>query len=132
VLLSSHLMAEVEELCNRVSIIRTGRILYEGRLDELLGSHGQSRRLRVTDPQRALALGRERGLTLRRADGDGLELEADDEAVTAFTVALGAAGIGIRELTTGRASLEHLFFELTEGSENGAAERAPAEQAVVA
>jgi ABC-2 type transport system ATP-binding protein len=116
VLLSSHLMSEVEELCNRVSIIRTGDILYEGGLDELLRSHGQSRRVRVTDPDAALSLGVARGLAVRRTEGDQLELEADDAAVVSYTVALGAAGIGIRELTTGRASLEHLFFELTEGS----------------
>ncbi len=132
VLLSSHLMAEVEELCNRVAIIRTGTILYEGQLETLLRSHGQSRRLRVTDPQRALQLGQERGLTLRRTEGDGLELEADDEDVSAFTVALGAAGVGIRELTTGRASLEHLFFELTEGGAAEQGEAAPAEEVVVA
>jgi hypothetical protein len=57
-----------------------------------------------------------RGIAVRRTEGDQLELEADDAAVVGYTVALGAAGIGIRELTTGRASLEHLFFELTEGS----------------
>ena len=124
VLLSSHLMSEVEELCNRVAIIRSGQILYEGELDRLLRSHGQSRRIRVTDPARALEIGAERGLAMRRVDGDGLELEAEDEAVLAYTVALGSAGIGIRELTTGRASLEHLFFELTEGGE-------PADQATV-
>ena len=33
ILLSSHILAEVEELCNRVAIIRKGRIIYEGRLD---------------------------------------------------------------------------------------------------
>jgi ABC-2 type transport system ATP-binding protein len=124
VLLSSHLMAEVEELCNRVAIIRSGQILYQGGLEELLRSHGQSRRIRVDDPARALALGRELGLTLRRTEGDQLELEADDGAVLGYTVALGAAGIGIRELTTGRASLEHLFFELTEGE--AAADAQPA------
>jgi ABC-2 type transport system ATP-binding protein len=115
VLLSSHLMAEVEDLCNRVAIIRTGEILYEGGLDDLLRSHGQSRRIRVADPARALELGTGMGLALRRTEGDQLELEADEEAVLRYTVALGAAGVGIRELTTGRASLEHLFFELTEG-----------------
>ena len=127
VLLSSHLMAEVEELCNRVAIIRTGEILYEGGLEELLRSHGQSRRIRVADPARALELGRELGLTLRRTDGDQLELEADEEAVLRYTVALGAAGVGIRELTTGRASLEHLFFELTEGDSQPERTAEPAE-----
>jgi hypothetical protein len=81
----------------------------------------------VDDPARALQLGRELGLTLRRTEGDQLELEADDEAVLGYTVALGAAGIGIRELTTGRASLEHLFFELTEGEAASDPETAAAE-----
>ena len=38
VLLSSHLLAEVEELCNRVAIIRTGQIVYEGSLADLLAT----------------------------------------------------------------------------------------------
>ena len=50
----------------------------------------------------------------------------------AFTVALGAAGIGIRELTTGRASLEHLFFELTEGDADAAGDAAAGEREPVA
>ena len=40
ILLSSHILAEVEELCNRVAIIRKGRIIYEGVLDELLRTAG--------------------------------------------------------------------------------------------
>jgi ABC-2 type transport system ATP-binding protein len=130
VLLSSHLMAEVEERCNRVAIIRTGEILYEGSLDQLLRGHGQSRRIRVTDPARALTIAQTMGIDLRRSDGDGLELEAGDEAVVGLTVALGEAGIGIRELTTGRASLEHLFFQLTEGGD--AADEPAVEPQVVA
>ena len=53
VLLSSHLLAEVEELCNRVAIVRSGRVVYEGALDELRGSAGVSYRLRTTDDERA-------------------------------------------------------------------------------
>ena len=133
VLLSSHLMAEVEELCNRVSIIRGGYILYEGGLDDLLARHGQTRRIRVADPVAAHALGQRMGLDLRRGEGDELELEADDKAVQAFTVELGRAGIGIRELTTGRASLEHLFFELTEsGPDQPEGERAESAEPVAA
>ena len=49
VLLSSHQMMEVEELCNRVAIIRSGRIAYEGSLAELRGRAGVSYRLRTTD-----------------------------------------------------------------------------------
>src|SRR3954470_8553167 len=55
VLLSSHLLAEVEELCNRVAIIRSGRIVYEGALDDLKRSAATTYRLRTTDDERALA-----------------------------------------------------------------------------
>jgi ABC-2 type transport system ATP-binding protein len=113
VLLSSHLMAEVEELCNRVAIIQSGRILYEGALRELLASAGSSRRLAASDPVRAAEIAQRMGLH-PQADGAYIELGGDDQDVLAYTVELGRAGIGILELTTGRASLEHLFFELTE------------------
>jgi ABC-2 type transport system ATP-binding protein len=53
VLLSSHLLAEVEELCNRVAIIRSGRIVYEGALGELLATAGGGYGLRATVPRAA-------------------------------------------------------------------------------
>ena len=56
VLLSSHLLAEVEELCNRVAIVRHGRIVYEGTLAELRRAAGDRYRLRTTDDDRALAV----------------------------------------------------------------------------
>src|SRR3954471_5548064 len=56
VLLSSHIMDEVEELCDRLAIVRSGRVIYEGRLDELLHSTGQRYRLRTTDDRRALEI----------------------------------------------------------------------------
>ena len=46
-------MNEVEELCNRVAIIRAGRIVYEGRLDELRASAAGSYTLRTSDDARA-------------------------------------------------------------------------------
>src|SRR5207237_10883450 len=49
VLLSSHQMADVEELCNRVAIINRGRILYEGPVVDLKRSLGSWYRLRVSD-----------------------------------------------------------------------------------
>src|SRR3954470_6811959 len=54
VLLSSHLMPEVEELCNRVAIVRNGRVVYEGSLPELINSTAGQYELRTTDDERAL------------------------------------------------------------------------------
>jgi ABC-2 type transport system ATP-binding protein len=115
VLLSSHLMGEVEELCDRVAIVRTGRVVYEGSLSELLASTAGRYALRTTDDVRAAALAAERhGVTdVRFADG-GLTLSADDEAVAALSIALGEAGIGIAALVPRTATLEELFFRMTE------------------
>src|SRR4051795_13283964 len=55
VLLSSHQLAEVEEVCNRVAIIRQGRIAFEGTLADMQGKAATSYRLRTTDPDGALA-----------------------------------------------------------------------------
>src|SRR4051795_2450796 len=62
VLLSSHLMSEVEELCDRVAIVTRGRVIYEGALDELIASTAGRYELRTTDDARAADL-------VRRAEG---------------------------------------------------------------
>src|SRR5204863_1935682 len=54
VVLSSHQLAEVEELCNRVGIVRRGRMVYEGAIADLKRSTGGGYRLRTTDDERAL------------------------------------------------------------------------------
>ena len=104
VLLSSHLMAEVEELCNRVAIVRSGAILYEGALDELIARPTASRdgSAPPTTPRAAAiaAAARDRpraaATAAPRADGG-------DEARSSHSrVELGEAGIGIRALSTAR------------------------------
>ena len=118
VLLSSHLLTEVEELCNRVAIIRKGRIVYEGSLADLKQTGGHTWRLRATDPERARTIALKHGVSdLALADGE-LSFTADDEAVAALTVALGQAHIGITRLVAESATLEELFLELTEPGEH--------------
>jgi ABC-2 type transport system ATP-binding protein len=130
VLLSSHIMDEVEELCDRLAIVRSGSVIYEGRLDELLHSTGQRYRLRTTDDERALEVAAHQpGVGDVRRDGDGLSVAADEDAAAGLSIALVDAGLGIRALVPAAASLEELFFRLTEGDANGAApsqERVPA------
>src|SRR5438045_5055675 len=53
IMLSSHLLYEVEELCNRVAIIRKGTIIYEGQLGDLLATATSGYRLRVRELERA-------------------------------------------------------------------------------
>jgi ABC-2 type transport system ATP-binding protein len=116
ILLSSHLLNEVEDLCNRVAIIRKGGIVYDGPLKELLATAATGYRLRATDPERArVVLLSQRGVDgVALADGQ-LRFTADEEAVARAAIALGQARIGITALIPETASLEELFLGLTGG-----------------
>jgi ABC-2 type transport system ATP-binding protein len=133
VLLSSHLMAEVEELCDRVAIVRRGRVVYEGSLPELLASTAGLYELRTTDDARAgeLAAGRP-GVSDVSLTSRGLLLSAGEQAVAELTIALGAAGVGIVALVPRTATLEELFFRMTEGEPEAAQAngRVPVSEAV--
>ena len=116
VLLSSHQLPEVQELCDRVAIVDSGRVVYEGALSDLRRQGGAGYRLRTSDDARALELARAQpGIEQPRADEHDLGFQADERAVGALSLALGRAGIAILTLTPELATLEDLFFRLTEG-----------------
>jgi ABC-2 type transport system ATP-binding protein len=117
ILLSSHLLYEVEELCNRVAIIRKGRIVYQGTLRALLATAASGYRLRAREPERARAVALSQpGLDdVRLEDGGDLRFTADEEAVAALTVALGQARVAFTALVPETASLEELFLGMTDG-----------------
>ncbi len=110
VLLSSHLLHEVQAIADRLLIISAGRIVAQGTRDELVGDRARTR-VRAADDEllrRALA---DRAITVSVAD-DGVLL-ADATADTVGDVAL-AAGVALRALGSTRDDgLEQLFFELT-------------------
>jgi ABC-2 type transport system ATP-binding protein len=116
VLYSSHLLAEVEEVCNRVAIVNDGKIAFEGRLDELRASFGMSYRLETSDDTAAAVAARDLGIAVH-ATADGLALDAEPEAVDRCTIELGRRGIAIRHLAREQRSLEDLFFQLTEDAQ---------------
>ncbi len=120
VLLSSHLLTEVEELCNRVAIIRKGRIVYDGSLADLMGTALGGYRLRTNDLEHARAVCvAQRGVADVRVNGADVHFSADEDAVAALSLSLAQAGVGITALVPESATLEELFLHLTEG--NGAA-----------
>ncbi len=114
ILLSSHVLAEVEELCNRVAIIRKGRIIYEGRLDELIASAGGGYILRTSEPERARALLLAHGIEGPVLDQGELRFQAEPAVIESLSIALGQAGIGIAALMPRVATLEELFLDMTE------------------
>jgi ABC-2 type transport system ATP-binding protein len=127
VLLSSHLLAEVEDLCNRVAIVREGRVAYEGSLAELRRQAGGGYLLRTTDDERGRRVAEAQpGIAEVRAGAEGgLTFSAkSEEAVSGLSLALAESGALILELSPRHASLEDLFFRLTEDDGAGAAQRA--------
>jgi ABC-2 type transport system ATP-binding protein len=113
VLYSSHILAEVEEVCTRVAIVNDGRIAFEGRLDELRASFGISYRLETADDEAATTAACDLNVPIAVDDG-ALVLDTDESAVDRLTVELGRRGIAIRHLARHQRSLEDLFFQLTE------------------
>jgi ABC-2 type transport system ATP-binding protein len=121
VLLSSHQLPEVQELCDRVAIVDRGRVVYEGALADLRRQGGAGYRLRTTDDARALAIARAQAGVEHAANSEyGLGFQAQEQDVGALSLALAQSGIGILALTPELATLEDLFFRLTEA--NGTAE----------
>ena len=120
VLLSSHLLTEVEELCNRVAIIRKGASSTRAaRRAEGHRAGAATGCARPIPRARASSARRSAGVTDVRPSGGELRFTADEDTVASLSLALGAAGIGFTTLAQESASLEELFLPLTEG------ERAP-------
>jgi ABC-2 type transport system ATP-binding protein len=118
VLLSSHLLREVEVVADRLVIIGGGEILAQGTRDELLAGAGTL--VRATDETILRAALASAGLVVRTVTDDGLVVDAEPEAVghAAFSGGVALTRLGPSE----GAGLEQLFFELTSGAQNGAPE----------
>ena len=117
VLLSSHDMAEVEQICDDVTIMRTGSVVYHGSIEQLRErAPAQGTRLVSSDNAAAADLARGHGLDVRTEGEDpaGLHLRGTQDQVDLFVRSLVAAGITPRQLSVDETPLEALFFMLTE------------------
>jgi ABC-2 type transport system ATP-binding protein len=112
VLLSSHLMAEIEQICDRVGVIHGGALVGEGTVDELRGRETLWLRVEPLSEAERLLADFDAIEDLAAVDG-GLQVATDPSAAAAINRALVEAGIEVSELRTQRASLEHVFLELT-------------------
>ncbi len=113
VLISSHLLAEVEQVCDSVTIVRRGRLVTTGRVSELLAHQGTGEiRARVDDLTAAeTVLTRSPGVRVRR-DGDTLVVTGVADPADVSRV-LGQHGLWVRELTAVHGDLETAFLSLT-------------------
>ena len=115
VLLSSHLLGEVEQVCDRVGVIHEGKLVIEGTVEELRGGGGGILvRAEPLEEARQIA-GRLAGVEgVEVADGK-LILDADPERAAEINAKLVSAGLRVSELRPAERSLEEAFLELTGG-----------------
>ncbi len=115
VVLASHLLNEVEQVCDRVGILSRGRLIAHGGVAELIGRQDRLR-LRTTDDSRAAALlGGLDFVGSVVADEAGLVVAAPGDHAAGISAALAAQGIHVAELRSLDTSLEEYFLQVTEG-----------------
>ena len=113
VFLSSHLLAEVQQVCDHVSIMSRGRCVARGRVAEVLSTRTSGRvRLRVDDAAGATVALARAGHRVERAD-DGALVVSGVGRPDELTRTLAEAGLYLSELTPVAADLESAFLELT-------------------
>ncbi len=123
ILLSSHLLQEVERTCNAVAIIDHGRMLYQGAIGDLL-SKEKSIKITVDPLEEAYQLlNRESMLAVRRNGSQSLYVTMKSECIPRVNALLVANDIRVMELAPQRATLEEVFLNLL--SEPGADRGAP-------
>jgi ABC-2 type transport system ATP-binding protein len=118
VVLSSHDMAEVEDLCDAVTVLRTGRVIFAGPVAELRArSGGVIHALETSDDPAARAIASDHGAVQVTAADGGLAATGTAAAIDGYIIALGRAGIAIRRLERRAPTLEEAFLRLTAASD---------------
>ena len=118
VMLSSHLLDEVQQICDRVGVINHGRLLAQSTVSELRGASVVQLRAEPADRVRTV-LSRVAPGRARRLDDGTIRIEQDAASIPALTRDLVRAGAEVFEIRPVGRTLEEVFFELTGDQEQG-------------
>ena len=113
VVVSSHLLSEIDQMADHVAIIRDGELVFQDTLEAL---HGRSRHhlaLRTTNNAVARAILQEKSVPCQEEEGYLILPILSDELAGQFTRLLGARNLGVIRLEERQKSLEDIFLELT-------------------
>jgi ABC-2 type transport system ATP-binding protein len=115
VFVSSHLLAEVEQICTHVGVMRTGQLVFQGSLPELRRTGAARVTVQTTDPEAAVKVLTALGLADPQVDAAGAQASAvlGDQQAERVCSELVGAGVGIRGFAVTSPSLEDLFVGLT-------------------
>jgi ABC-type multidrug transport system ATPase subunit len=117
VLVSSHMLSEVEQMCTRIGVIQKGRLVAEGTMEELQGAITLSVRAQPAAQAQEI-LTRMLGAAAVTALDGAFTLRIEPARAAEINRALVTGGVEVSELSSGRRSLEDVFIELT-GTEAG-------------
>ena len=113
VVVSSHLLSEIDQMADHVAVIRDGELVFQ---DTLKALHGRSRHhlaLRTTNNAVARAILQEKSVPCQEEEGYLILPILSDELAGQFTRLLGARNLGVIRLEERQKSLEDIFLELT-------------------
>jgi ABC-2 type transport system ATP-binding protein len=114
IFVSSHLLGEVEQMCDHVAILKSGKLLMQGKVSELVGQ-GTALELQVTDVELALeVLATLDFVKSVKRDGARIVVETATERAADVSRALAEKQVYLSELRTRQDSLEDVFLEMTE------------------
>ncbi|MGA2321035.1 MAG: ABC transporter ATP-binding protein [Solirubrobacteraceae bacterium] len=119
VLLSSHQIGEIEEVCDSFSVLSRGRMVWEGTAEQMrVQAPPSAYRMLTSDDPRALEIARgQRGVQAELSPIGGLTVKVEGRALDPFVLALGRSDVAIRRLELTMSSLESMFFALTDRSQ---------------
>ena len=115
VLLSSHLIGEIESTCDGFTVVARGQVVWSGSAAQLRAQAPASAySLATSDDERALEIAElHAGVRARRSRTDELELEIKEHELDSYVLALGQEGVAVRRLELRLSPLESMFFALT-------------------
>jgi ABC-type multidrug transport system ATPase subunit len=112
VLLSSHLLGEIEQICDRVGVISNGHLVKQSTVQDLVGEEGVLVRAQPIEQAQEVLTRMFGPDALSRVDGE-IHLKTKPENSAEINRQLVGAGIGVSELRPFERSLEEVFFQLT-------------------
>ena len=118
VLVSSHLLGEVEQMCTRIGVIQKGKLVAEGTIDELRGAATLTIRAEPAEQAMNLLAAEAGADNVKRLDDGTFNLNVDLTRAADLNRKLVQAGVAVSELHASERSLEQIFIELT-GTESG-------------
>ena len=118
VLLSSHLLNEVEQVCDSVAILSNGRLVAQGGVDDLIRSlAGEKIRIRTTDNAKAIELiSRLDWVADVTSKGESILVSAPTERSPELSEVLSRSAVYVAEMTSDQLSLEEYYLKITSGT----------------